>query len=386
MAACSAIDLSDQEISSILLTLSTLIYADTSPYTIVDYLCAEVIMPTDDPPPQVSATNWCLVTCVSACVYNRSTFIPPSAYYYINKPATYFCVASCFPSTLTEEMSSSGGGGAAAAAGHLQAQMDEQIKAKEDELDYALGWLNDMLDQDFTDLAITIAGFAMWIAMLIEHLIEFNIGYLIDLIADAIEKIWCVLKNAIELILALLKMALAAVDIEDDVGNPHVKTSTPDSVTDAWKHLKEVFDAFIKCFGKAVQDVGNVIMELADIAWDIKEIIFAILSLAMNINQIWEAIEVIINRITSEIEAVIDSIRALKENFMHEIMGMLGIQAVIDEFNSLVEEVIDWLSQYPSVSQTAFVDMVDDRVNITAPSVNVGVGDATVTGGGGSII
>ena len=386
MAACSAIDLSDQEISSILLTLSTLIYADTSPYTIVDYLCAEVIMPTDDPPPQISATNWCLVTCVSACVYNRSTFIPPSAYYYINKPVTYFCVASCFPSTLTEETSSSGGGGAAAAAGALEEQMAEQIKAKEDELDYALNWLSDMLDQDFWDLAITIIGFALWIWMLIEHLVEINLGYLIDLIADAIEKIWCVLKEAVELILALFKMMLAAVDIKDDVGNPHVTTSTPDSVTDAWKHVKEVFDAFIKCFGKAVQDAGNIIIELADIAWDIKEIIFAILSLVMNISQIWEAIEAIIDRITSEIEAVVDSIRALKENFMQQIMNMLGIQAVIDEFNGLVEDVIDWLSQYPSVSQTAFVDMVDDRVNITAPSISIGVGDAVVSGGGGSIL
>lgn len=386
MAACGAINLSDREISSILLTLSALIYADTSPHTIVNYLCAEVIMPTDDPPPQISATNWCLVTCVSSCVYKHTTFISPSSYYYINKPATYFCVASCFPSTLTEEISSSGGGGSSAAAGNLEKQMEEQIKAKEKELDYALKWLFQMLDQDFIDLAMTLIGFGIYIAILIEHMIEFSLGHLISLIAAAIEKIWCVIKNTIELFQALLKLALASIDIKDDAGNTHMERTTPDALASAKKQVKEVFSALIKCFGKAVQDTADWIMQIADLTKDVKQLLFAILSLWLNIGQIWLAIEAIINRIMWEIEAVLDSIRALKENFMQQIMAMLGIQDVIDEFNRLVQEVIDWISQYPYVSQTAFVDYVDSKSTIIMPSFEIGVGDAVIGGGGGAIL
>jgi len=55
----------------------------------------------DIPVPEVSATNWCLLTCISSCAFNNVTFTSDEIYTYIDKTRTYNCMVSCFP--LQEE-------------------------------------------------------------------------------------------------------------------------------------------------------------------------------------------------------------------------------------------------------------------------------------------
>ena len=365
---CKNINITPEESSTILVTLSTYIYQDYAPRTIVDYVCAAVDIPLDMAEPQVSATNWCILTCVSGCVFRTSLFTAPSTYAYINKPLTYMCVTSCFPvASAVPPLSGSGGGGAAPAESPLALWKDAQIVAVEEEEASAIDWLEEMLDHAFVNLALTCASFALWIAMLVEHLIEITFGTLMELIGEAIRIISCIWRNVKDLLMGLLHLVMAGVNIMDDMGNTHIKTEQPSDLQSAWSEITTAFTGIFKCVGEKIEQSGQFIIDWGDIAWDVKQIAFAILSLAAMIKQIYEMIKATFERIVETIEAAYETIKNLIETYDEQILEKLGITAVIDEFNRLVDEVETILNMGPpEPSAEAGYALIDEAVDISA--------------------
>jgi hypothetical protein len=320
--ACTNIDVTKEQTAEILQTIYTMISTNYPPYTIVDYVCAAVDISTDGvAAPEISATNWCLLTCVSSCLYKHSLFNAPSTYAYVNKPETYTCVTSCFPQFPMESASSSGGGVpplSNAAIDNLSKWDGEQKKNVMDELEAGINWLKDILKRAFSNMSLTSASFAVWIAMLAEHLAEVtaaNFTKKIGAAIDWISKAWKAAKD----------MANAAIDWAKTA----LTTKTDNNVDTTWGHFSKAVQGaltkvggfitdMMKNAGQYIEQLGEFLYDSADRLYDLKEIAFAALALGAMLKEIMDLIKWTYDRVKQIIKAALSIIETLKEKYLSQ--------------------------------------------------------------------
>ncbi len=373
MARCDNIVITLEEKDRIIPVLSGMIFADIAPSTIVDYICAEINIPLDEPAPQVSATNWCLLTCISAAVFTTSLFTPPTSYTYVNKPYTYMRALTCFPVFPIEESGGGDGGGGGGAppneaeVENLEKWKDEQIHNVELELELGLEWLDDILHRAFLNLSITCASYAVWIAMLVEHMIEVTVATGVKQVGSKIKIVAETLANTADMAAAAADTAAAAVSestefIREGSAPPHTHATVKiflSNVKGAWSGLRNLLTKIVQHIGDAIEQIGQFLHDAADILWDSKEIAFAFASLAAMIHQIMILIEHTFMRIEDIIDAAMHTIETIAEKYAEQIMEKLGEILMIDEFNELIEDFENQWTQFQN-SVHPIVDVVED--------------------------
>jgi hypothetical protein len=289
MPACDNIDLSKDQSIAIMQTIQTMITGEYSPSSIVDYVCAECNTPEE------GDTNYCLVTCVSACVYKYAVFTPPSTYSYNTPAITYACISACFPVFKTS--SCSGGGNSSVGRGCSDNVKNNKATQKKN-MDGLLNKCNvsllDQLSRSFTGLAITTASFALGLCMLAEHLSEItlaNITKKIGASIDWIAKIWKSIKDMYN---SAINWAYTAG--ESDISG-HFKKALQDALTTLQGYLTDI----MKNIGQYIEQIGEFLYDLADRMWDLKDIAFNYESLAAQMREKFTTINNIIERQTNAV-------------------------------------------------------------------------------------
>lgn len=340
-------DITKEQSSELLQTIYIMVSTNIPPYTIVDYVCAAIDIPSVGiPSPEISATNWCLLTCVSSCLYKNTLFTVPSTYTYINKPLTYTCLTSCFP--VFPESSSGGGGGAPPPSNSLAEWKAQQEANVLNELEKALEWLEDILKRAFENLGITCASFAFWIAMLAEHCSEITAANISKRIGAAIDWIAKALKSAADWASSVAARAKAAIASLTD-GNTtgpviHLHPTSKQllaHVQSGMAHVRTVLTDIMKNAGQYIEQAGDFVKDLADRVWDLKEIAFAAASLGSMVSQIVDLIDWTTGRIDETTEAATNVISNLNEKYSDQISNKIKEAVNNENFNGLIENTIN---------------------------------------------
>ena len=345
MAACINIDVTKEQTTEILQTIYTMISTNYPPYTIVDYVCAAVDIPTDGVvAPEVSATNWCLLTCVSSCLFRHSLFNAPSTYMYINKPETYTCVTCCFPQFPMESAPSSGGGvppPSSAAENNLAKWNDEQKKNVMDELELGINWLKDILKRAFSNMSLTSASFAVWIAMLAEHLAEVtaaNITKKIGAAIDWISKAW---KTAKDMANAAIDWAMTALTTKTDNNVDTTKDHFKKAIQGALTKIGGFITDMMKNAGQYIEQLGEFVYDSADRLYDLKEIAFAALALGAMLKEILDLIKWTYNRIKQIIKAALSVIETLKEKYLSQSANKKAEKVDYMKYAGMIKDTVN---------------------------------------------
>lgn len=353
MGKCTSTDINQEQSNTLLRAISSFIWADTNPSTIVDYVCAQLDIPAPETPaPEISAANWCLLTCISSCLFKYAVLTPPSSYTYVSKPTTYTCVVSCFPVFPGETSSSSGAGAptGSAAAENLAKWKDEQAdKVINNLFEGNMDWLQSMLNMSLTNLAITIASYSTWIAIQAEHLSEVTAANIMKRIGDAIETVAATLKKTQD-------FANAAVDMELALATGQTELIVPPIVVAQHAHFtgvilaKNVWGAltkqagfitdFIGDTGEFIEHLGQFMHDAADMLWDLKTIAFSLACLATTIYHIKKQISDIVDRMDKAVKSTETMLSTSAATFESQIKNAVSEKVNMDEFNSKIKSTI----------------------------------------------
>ncbi|MDD4110019.1 MAG: hypothetical protein PHS54_00535 [Clostridia bacterium] len=274
MATCNT-NISKEQRDSLLYTISAMIYANYPPYTIVNYIC------TESGAPAPGEDDWCIVSCVSACVYRYSSFNNTLSSYEYNTPiTTYACVSSCFP--IFPSSSCSGGESNSAKRG-CSGNVKKWKQEHEQDTLKMLGFCNksllNSLERTFLNMSLTCQSFAMTIAMFAEHLSEITLADITKKIGAAIAWVAKTYKSIKDFINSIINWAKTSG--EADIAGHFVK-----AVQDALTTLQGFLTDIIKDIGQYIEQIGEFLYDLADRMWDLKEIAFTIRSLSCMLNEI----------------------------------------------------------------------------------------------------
>ena len=368
MAACENIDITQDQTTEILQTIYVMLSTNVPPYTIVDYVCATVDIPSPNiPAPEVSATNWCLLTCISSCLYRHTYFTQPSTYTYFNKPETYTCLTSCFP-IFPGESSSSGGGGAPAdspAAENLDKWNAEHQKNVLDQLKSGIVWLQDILDRAFSNLAITCGSFAVWIAMLAEHYSEVTIANISKKIGAAIDWIAKAIKAGADILNGYATQAKAYLTGATDTNAGHLHPTLKQlghATQHAMTSIKGFLTDIMKNAGQYMEQIGDFLKDMADRMWDLKEIAFAAAALAAMIKEIISLIEWTFKRIKEIIKAAKKVIENIKDKYIDQAKNKVKEKVNIEKINGMIEPTSN--NKSPSMVSKA-VSMISAKAGVS---------------------
>lgn len=332
MSACSDIDITQEQKDSLLKAISILLSSDYSPQTIINYVCADVGLPVS------GETNWCLLTCISSCVYKYTTFINPSSFVYSNKNTIYTCVTDCFPVFPSSNPNMSGGAAPSRTTDieNLAKWKAEQIKNVDKETLLAIEWLIDILIRAFIVLAITCESFSNWIAMLATHLTQITLADITKKIGYAIEEIAKAMKKTIDLINASVNLALTSNESQTDEGKATTGHETK-AAQDALTIICGFFTDIIRDMGRYIEESGEFSFDVADATWDMSEISFASASFGSQVAEINSHIAWTFKRIDETIFTSMKTKEDLNIKYADQIVNKVDQKSNLDSFNSLVE-------------------------------------------------
>jgi hypothetical protein len=425
MAACSNINVGQSQTEVLIATINEFISVDTAPYTIIEYVSSQLGLPQNTPLPiLVSSTNWCLVTCVSACLYENITFTPPETYVYTDKPTTYACVVSCFPVFTPGGGAAAGGGGGGGGGGaagggggaagggggaagggggggtagggsggaaapapksleNLDVSRVSQLDAIEVHKEYGEYWLEDVLDRAYIWLGVTIASFGVWIAMLAEHLVEITFADITKKIGEAIQTISKVLKATADRVMAFADKAMTSIEaITQAALPPYQLGSINATVHDAYNHMiRSVQGALTKIqgfftddidnIGSAIEQIGEFLNDAADILWDLKEIAFAFASLAAMIREFELLIDHTYDRLDEVIEAAQKTLDETDVKYLEQLAAKeLEIEG-LEEFNTFIEDSVVKGKSLTDSAATALAKTKSNLVNAVKPEITI---------------
>jgi len=281
-------DITNEEWTTLYTNISTWIYTPVWPQTIVYSVCDFLDVSKTIP---VTSTNWCLLTCISSCLFYNTTFFAGTGFE-INQPSTLFCMTSCFefePEGGPASTSTSAGGGGSDAIDDLEREVDNLKTSFENEkdnfeqsLEKTIDWYEDIIKRDLIALGIVVASYALWIMHLIEHLGEIKIALGIEGIGEIIECLVTLLK-AITLGYEAGNAAAQASIVNTGLANGHLHdtvaraaASAIDAASDA---VGEAFESTSGA-GSCTSTGGNIWGHIGDILLDLKRFAFSLGSLA----------------------------------------------------------------------------------------------------------
>lgn len=292
MAACENIDLTKDQTTSLLQNIEALLKSNALPQTIVQYVCTELGTPS------INETNYCIIPCVSTCVYSYAVVsgTPPVATYK-NVNAVLVCVKQCFPTFSTSSCSGSN------TSTKSRGCSKNTKKNKEDQKNNmnkcrgkCLKSLTDQRSRCFSNLGISCSSYATTLSMIAEHLSEVTFANLTKRIGAAIDwiaKIWKAIKDSTNSIINWSKVAGEAVT-SSGPSPTHLVKAAQDALTTLQGFLTDQ----LKNIGQYIEQIGQFLHDLADRMWDMKETAFCIRSLSSTINDVLDIVSNINNRQT----------------------------------------------------------------------------------------
>lgn len=282
MSACANTDITIEQSNILLQTITVMVSTNYPPYTIVDYVCAELGIPTEGiPAPEIKDNNWCLLTCISSCIFTNYS---PTIFAYTNKSTIYSNIISCFP-VLPEAAKACSKGGSC--AGGRRDCVKNCNKWKTDRLNdlskrmtFGTTCLSDMLVAAFAVLSIISSTYSFRISMLSEHLMESVIADITKRIGAAIDwisKVWKATKEMID----------AAVNWLYTIGESDIPGHFKKAMQDAFTTLQGFITDNIKNVGQFIEQIGEFLNDLADQNWNLKDIAATMCALGAQISEVF---------------------------------------------------------------------------------------------------
>lgn len=282
MTTCTNTDITQEQSNTLLQTITVMVSADYPPYTIVDYVCAELGIPTDGvQAPEINNPNWCLLICVSSCIYSRYS---PAVFAYTNKSTLYTCITTCFP-TLPEaaKTTSSGGscaGGRTSCVGNCNKWKADRLTDFAKRYDLSSTCLNDAIIAALAVLAITCSSYSARISILSEHLMEIILADITKKIGSAIDWIAKIYKMFKDMLNSVINWGYTAG--ESDITGHFIK-ATQDALTTLQGYITDN----IKNLGQYIEQIGEFLYDLADRTWNMKDISNTVKSLSAMIAEVY---------------------------------------------------------------------------------------------------
>jgi len=266
---CPYTNLSQEQSNIILRDVYVFVASDYPPQTIVNYVSVAAGSPT------FNSNNWCFLNCVSANLFKSASFTPPSTYAYVNKPQTFAKITNCFPEFPLE---SGGSGGSASSFSRPDLERLLELKIQQiddlmDMLNYTGDDIQALIGNLISNFGQTLASFLSRIAMAAEHLSEIIFADITKRIGTAIAWIAKAWKSIKDMFNAASNYVLVAGETTTDSGGGtigHFKKA----IQDAYSTLSGFLTDVLCDAGRYIDDIGNLLNDMADKLIDLKEIAF----------------------------------------------------------------------------------------------------------------
>jgi uncharacterized protein YoxC len=270
---------------------------------------------------------------ISSCLYNNTEFIAPSTYTYTDKALTFSCITRAFPLFPRE---SGGDGGDTVDMLDQDASNIETWKRKHKEkllntLSMRLAYLTDLLNSIFDRLGLICENFAIYTSLTTEHLIESifaDITKKIGAAIDWISKIW---KNIKDMINAVKNYINTQYEKATDGGSKtlgHFKKAIQDALTTLNGYLSDI----MKNAGQYIEQVGELLNDLADKLYDIKQIMFTLRSLNAMISEIISATQQTFNQMSEATDNMLENINVVDKLSKGQFDFIAGTQKINKDF------------------------------------------------------
>jgi len=242
-------------------------------------------------------------------------------------------MTSCYSFSEAAAAGGEAGGGSSSAGGadgtaDIQTQIDNlnsslarQIDAFRNSLDKTVFWYLDIIDRDLLNLGIVIASYALWIAQLVEHEGETLISLTIKGIGAVIEalvEIWKAISSAMHA--AYTGLIGAAIDTVPALVTTikQAASNAIDAAAASWGEFTEG----VSGLGSSIESGGDIFGSWADVLFDIKRIIFAVIALGAQIYQHVIILILTFERIMEAIENTADAIEWLVDEVASKISSL----------------------------------------------------------------
>ena len=288
--SCTNIDITDSQQQTILAVVSSFITANIAPQSIVWEISGYLDMPKEDPQPPISSTNWCLVSCISSCLFRYSTYIPLlSSYKY--ETTIMECVSSCFPITVIESLATSN----EAETTPMEAAKAAQLASIDNEKDATIKWYKDEIDRAALLMGITVASFALQIAIYAEQAGMEEIWAAMQLIGKGISQAASIISTAIGGLFGsdAAKAAATNKTIPSDRDVPLAAVLSEGMVDNVFSETTQV----VADAGTTIESAGTIGSSITTIDHDTKNIALLLASLGAQLGEFISFIKEMVKRI-----------------------------------------------------------------------------------------